>query len=514
MIRRFLTLAAIAILFAGTASTQPPKTPVKELPPGQKDPEPVFQPTVRELAVHAKAAPVPRLRYQLLPPIDERQRGNAALFYNRAGAFYRNHNDALRRKYDTPEKRDQFFNKDDEKLGEMLQKPRADIPLDIVRPMLEERISQRVLKELRRAALCDHCDWGNDTVIGQDHIASILTELEYARAAAAMLKYQARLHTLEGKTDEAFNCVRDGFVLAKRVGEGGTLINMLVGIAIEAIMQGELEFLIRHPASPNFYWALADLPIQFIEKRSVMEGESRGFRAMLAPMRECDKGPIPEAKAQELFLKSMEALRKIAGDTADATPLDELGTKAGLAAMIPLQQEASKKILRDSGKSDKEIDALAPTQRYLLAEYYVCQDLQDEMFVCFQMPAADALKALDKLDEKLKKRMAESRSMNPLRVLLVQIAPAIVKAMHAHVRMERLLAMAKAVEALRLHAAKAGRFPATLAEVEVVVPNDPQSGKPIEYRLEGDKAVLVLPPPPGEKPNLHTSYRYELTLVK
>mgnify|MGYP006866170780 CR=1 FL=1 len=43
-------------------------------------------------------------------------------------------------------------------------------------------------------------------------------------------------------SEDAMDADGDGFSLAKRIGEGGTLINMLVGIAIEAIRQGAFHY--------------------------------------------------------------------------------------------------------------------------------------------------------------------------------------------------------------------------------------------------------------------------------
>ena len=49
---------------------------------------------------------------------------------------------------------------------------------------------------------------------------------------------------------------------------------------------------------------------------------------------------------------------------------------------------------------------------------------------------------------------------------------------------------------------------------EVPIPLDPVTGKPFEYKQEGDHATLFAPAPPGEKPNAGNSVKYEITLVK
>ena len=49
---------------------------------------------------------------------------------------------------------------------------------------------------------------------------------------------------------------------------------------------------------------------------------------------------------------------------------------------------------------------------------------------------------------------------------------------------------------------------------EVPVPSDPMTGRPFQYRHEGDTATLTAPPPPGEKPNPNNSLVYEVVLKK
>jgi hypothetical protein len=61
-------------------------------------------------------------------------------------------------------------------------------------------------------------------------------------------------------------------------------------------------------------------------------------------------------------------------------------------------------------------------------------------------------------------------------------------------QVERKVALLQVVEALRMHAAKTGKFPEQLSEFTLVhVPNDPASGKPFEYEFKGDQAVISSP---------------------
>jgi hypothetical protein len=48
----------------------------------------------------------------------------------------------------------------------------------------------------------------------------------------------------------------------------------------------------------------------------------------------------------------------------------------------------------------------------------------------------------------------------------------------------------------------------------VPVPDDPVTGKPFRYRVNGDRATLHAPPPDGEKSDRSNTVTYELTLMR
>jgi hypothetical protein len=79
--------------------------------------------------------------------------------------------------------------------------------------------------------------------------------------------------------------------------------------------------------------------------------------------------------------------------------------------------------------------------------------------------------------------------------------PALMKVRQAQGRLEQRVALLRHVEALRLYAAAHdGRLPAKLADVGVPLPDDPFTGKPFVYKLEGKTAhVRGTPPSGGEK---------------
>ncbi|CAN5137146.1 hypothetical protein BH11PLA2_BH11PLA2_23080 [soil metagenome] len=80
-----------------------------------------------------------------------------------------------------------------------------------------------------------------------------------------------------------------GYSLVRHVGEGPTIIHGLVGIAIAAVMNKQLETWVQSPGSSNLYWALTDLPVSFIDLRKCMQGERLMIDNMMPKLRDCVK---------------------------------------------------------------------------------------------------------------------------------------------------------------------------------------------------------------------------------
>jgi hypothetical protein len=80
-------------------------------------------------------------------------------------------------------------------------------------------------------------------------------------------------------------------------------------------------------------------------------------------------------------------------------------------------------------------------------------------------------------------------------------------------RLDAELGAIRCIEALRDYAAAHDRqLPAQLGDLaDTPLPNDPATGKPFTYRLEGSKAILEVSPPRGGVPS--EGLRYEITVA-
>jgi hypothetical protein len=97
---------------------------------------------------------------------------------------------------------------------------------------------------------------------------------------------------------------------------------------------------------------------------------------------------------------------------------------------------------------------------------------------------------------------------------LAALLPPVIQARREQGRLEQRLALLRHIEALRLYAADhEGKLPNNPSGIAVLLPNDPFTGKPFVYRVEGTTAHLQNNLPRGEK-DAKCNVHYEVTLEK
>ena len=146
--------------------------------------------------------------------------------------------------------------------------------------------------------------------------------------------------------------------------------------------------------------------------------------------------------------------------------------------------------------SDDEVVA-----RGLAAQY---RDLRDDFFKLSYLPWREAKPRSKEAEQRLK-----AITKGPL-AILAELQPNLPGCLDAEARCDRRVAVFRVVEAIRLYmASHDGRLPDALASITAVpVPDDPATGKPFDFKVEGDTAVLSLPASDIKMPV--TSYRLTL----
>jgi hypothetical protein len=415
------------------------------------------------------------LKYQLLPPLLDRTPGNAALQYGKLALIISEPKD-----------------KDDmENVGKWLDMPLDKMPREQARQMIQ-RYQHRVLDDLDAAARRDRCDWDLRLREG-NYMRLLLPELQPLRSLARLVALKARLEVADRKFDEALHTLQTGYAMARHVGQGGTLIHGLVGVAIAQSMSAQVQELLQQPGAANLYWALTALPQPLVDLRPALETELNGLYLWLPALR-----AIKEANHDVAFWQHLL-------DTLDQTMKVELGMAPpaagfrGMATLLALRgYPIARRALIEQGRSPAEVEAMPVPEVVLLYTVQTYNELRDRMFKWTFLPYPQARAGMQEAERYLKNQVA-SREIVPLASVLM---PACGQVNFSVAKSERSFAMLRTIEALRMYAARhEGRLPEKLSDVtDVPVPLDPTSGQAFTYQRNGDTAVLESPHPPGRSP--------------
>ncbi len=241
----------IVLGFLGSAcwAGGPEKSQPANLPPAPPD-----EPPVMRLVVSPAAAPVPALKYRLLPTLAEQTSGNGAFEYLQA------------------------VNRDLPRVDQNKLNPWLDLPPDRL-PVKEVETSldsfRRTLKELEQASRREVCDW--QLPIKRDGFRTNLDDFQNMRIPARALSLKARLQIARGDLDGALSSMATLFKLSRDCNEGRLLITSLIGCVIASINVDTLQAFVQHPQAPNLYWALTDLPSPLIDCRKAFNVEAQSL---------------------------------------------------------------------------------------------------------------------------------------------------------------------------------------------------------------------------------------------
>lgn len=436
------------------------------------------QPVRIRMSVDPAPEPRPALRYHLRHEVIDQISGNAALGYQMALIQFR----------DAQEDPQAM-----EKVQEWLDLPLGDMPLEEVRALVDR--FGAALDTLSRAARHEQCDW--QLPVREEGVQLLLPHLTQVRSLARLQSLRARLRLAGGAYDEALADLRTGLTLARHVGNGVTLIEGLVGIAIAAKLLDRVEEWAAAPGAPNLYWALTDMasPPLFSFHRA-LQWEKSLLYVHAPALQEINRRPITPEEFHRL-LGEVRAVTEL-NSRAMSTEQMELQRLAGTGMALAVYPRACT-ALSARGYTPEEIAAMPVTQivtRYFLDHF---EETRDDMMKWSAVPFPQAREGMRMAGERLEAAQREDPLGNFLPSLLL---PAI---SHAYVRfadLDRRVAALRCVEALRMHAAgSGGQFPDRLDQVQAApVPEDPLTGRPFTYAGGGTTARLELPAVGGDNP--------------
>jgi hypothetical protein len=439
--------------------------------------------TVIRMAVQPKATPRPALKYQLLPELAELNPGNPILGYLRCFS----------------EQNHFFFDKKSaEDRDRWLEMPLQDLPVKELRGY-----GGLALRQADYAARLDTPDWQILPKLKKEGVHLLIPDVQQIRLLAAALQVRLRGEVADRRFDDAVVTAKTMFALSRHVSEHPTLIGDLVAIAIAQITVGGLDEMMSQPGSPNLYWALTDLPHPLI---SIHKG-LQAYRMMLTPeVASLDEhAPMTDVQLARVMerLHLMLLMTQPGADAGKVKALqDRFLARVGDAAHV----QAARKRLVEAGLKEAAVKQFPPAQVVLLDEKHAYEVERDELLKAMSLPywQAEAVWARQRPAAGGKEESLSAWLLLPL-----------TKVRAAQVRLEQRLGLLRCVEALRLYAAgHGGRLPAKLADTGVPVPDDPVTGRPFPYHLDGAAGSLRGTPPRGMERNAWFNIRYEITIKK
>jgi hypothetical protein len=300
-------------------------------------------------------------------------------------------------------------------------------------------------------------------------MGTLMPSVQKCRELASLLTCRAMLRMGEGKFDEAWQDLLACHRLGRLVGRGASLIEALVGIAIDAIAcNADLAYLVRAGLNP----------------RQIRECQ-RDLRSLPPMPPVADKVDLAE---RFMMLDSMQLIRgggigkmeALAGGKAEKPTKDEL-KGLGKIDWAPAFRDGNRFYdrmvagmrLENRAERKKVLDKVEADLKKLRTE---TQDPQKFLLIMM------AKGPIDKLDKDLAHAIGKAIGSAAITLLM----PAAGKVQDAHDRCEQIQWNVQVAFALAAYRHEHGRYPAKLDDLAPrylkVVPGDIFSGKALIYR--------------------------------
>ncbi len=447
--------------------------------PSRADEAPGNTETPIGLTISPAAAPVPALRYMLLPELSEMNPGNPVQGYLRCFM----------------EQQRFFFDKQFvERRDKLLTMPLKDLPDADLKDYQGGPLTQVDL-----AARLDTPDWQILLGIKRDGVNLLLPDLQSVRGLATALKVRFRGEVAHKKFDAALHTAQTMFALSRHLSIHPTLIGDLVGIAVANTAIGPIEELIEQPGSPNLYWALTALPRPLVSLDAGLQGE----RVMMSvELRDLDDAHPMSPDQLERLLAHVDQIVRVEGMLKS-----ESGFRPWLAERCKDKDsiQAARGRLTEYGLKQDQLEKFPPEQILMLDEKRE-----------FEIRRDDLMKLMNLSETQIALLGGGEYRSGPRRALFADaFMPAYIHVRQTQSRLEQRLALLRCVEALRLHAAAHdGKLPAKLGDLAVPLPDDPFTSKAFQYELTGGVAHLRGSPAKGKEKDPAYNVHYLLSMRK
>ncbi len=448
----------------------------------------------REMTLYAKAAPRPALKYRLIPDDFDMVDGNAAIYYLKALGFLEQnssrewltqfHNEALKRAA-----------KEGKEYSEVppsvwRSTPPSQLPLKEVKEYL--RVTSFQPQFIREAARRNRFDLDRNYREVDDPIAYLLPDIQSMRQLARTQSLRCRVAIAEGRLEDAVAIIGQQFAMARHLGQDEFIVSNLVGIAIAGIAWKDALCLVEQPDAPNLYWAVATIPRPLVDIRYAMSIERQLLYQQLKVLREVDEKPRPVGYWQDFVDRFLSQVGYLSNDLK--LPSAKEHPKLARAAMVGFIAEtypgAKAYLIKECDLPVEQVNAYPTAQVVFLAMVRFHDQWSDEVFKWTHLPFWQ-VRAKTSRNREYDRLSAASDKYGKCSLPTNILLPGAMAVGDAEARCEQTIALLQTVEAIRMYGATHdGTLPSSLEDLPVPAPIEPFTGKPIDYQLQGDHAVL------------------------
>lgn len=434
---------------------------------------------LRKLTLSPMAEGREALKVRLQTSASELKNANAAVLYQSAAAH-------------CPQDEDNLY----DNLGQWKGMPMDELPRREVEKALWK--FSACFRQIELAAMRSRCEWDMPL---EEGFAMLLPSLATYRRITFALSLKLRFEIADGEVDEALATLRDGLAMARGIGEGPTLVQDLVGIAIGAVMFKQVGEFMTLPDAPNLYWTLSDLPVPFVSLRQSMNYEYDLMYWEVPEFRDLDQKILSEAAASALVSKAFKKF-------SDSGVWEQVTSELLPLGWVMIHYADGKAFLEERGMTPSRIEAMPAAQVVMLYQFQEFKEVRDDMFKWFSLPYAESRGYQDEYDKAERRVTSRGLKSNVFAAFL----PALSRCRFLEARASRDVQMLRVIEALRMHAAaNKGEFPKTLSDVTLVpIPKDPVTGGPFVYRYKDGRHVHLEAPEVEEQAKKRPVF--ELTL--
>lgn len=399
-------------------------------------------------------------------------------------------------------------------LRELYTNEKLDTPLDELDTKKIDNKFPISLTEMSRAVFRERAGW-EYPLNEEPHFEIMLPDMQESRLYVHAMLLKARSLIKQGKVEDAERMLCLVIGLAKHIGEAPFIISRLVQYSQTNDAIGVIEELLQHPEAPNYYWDFVSLPRPFIDVRTAIQLENAMFTKSIKELGDLERLETEEQwKALARKIVDSSSLWAV---TVGESSLPNRGTPEAEAALkdwVALSRERLPKIAPElAGSLSQMSDAEVGVRYWWLrvqsrTELHLALSLLEPQFAIHRV-IADFERLRKDSEDELPVRLASGIGSGFI------VAAAL---------MDQRIVMLRAIESIRDYAAAHdGKLPRSLAELELPIPADPLSGKPLQYKAAADSRSAVLSGATVEhtgwslaKPEKKTvrGMRYELKVAK